>query len=363
MKDKMKTRKHNDAKSAQLTKNTVDSKKERCYNCGRSGHKSDNCQDKEKGKKCFNCNQFGHVSADCSGPKLAKVSQKTNETAETIKKKAYPVRRVEHFHGMKKTVSINGREMIALIDTGSEINLMRLEKYDELGKPTLNTEALVVTGLGQHEVKTTGGFRANDIKIMAEIQVIPSSTIQFDVIFGQPLLQDSTIIIDCHTLKLTKPAPIDESTGDEEKKPEIVGHKDNPQFKDKEENPLCCITLNDDELNLDVGNPEYFKTVADLINNYQPKATKETNIRMKIILKDDQPVYRRPRRLSRSEQQEVVRQIKQWLEDGIVRPSSSEYASLIILVKKKTGDTRICGDFRELNKKTIRNHYLLWKIS
>jgi len=42
-----------------------------------------------------------------------------------------------------------------------------------------------------------------------------------------------------------------------------------------------------------------------------------------------------------------------------VRPNSSEYTSPIVLVMKKTGDVRICADFREFNKKIIRDHYSL----
>jgi len=47
------------------------------------------------------------------------------------------------------------------------------------------------------------------------------------------------------------------------------------------------------------------------------------------------------------------------LRDGIVRPSISEYASPITLVKKKNGDTRLCVDYRQLNKKIIKDHYPL----
>ena len=38
------------------------------------------------------------------------------------------------------------------------------------------------------------------------------------------------------------------------------------------------------------------------------------------------------------------------------------HLSPIVLIKKKTGDIRICGDFRELNKKMIRDHYTLLNV-
>lgn len=43
----------------------------------------------------------------------------------------------------------------------------------------------------------------------------------------------------------------------------------------------------------------------------------------------------------------------------IARPSTSEYASPVVLVKKKNGSTRLCVDYRELNKKIVKDRYPL----
>ncbi|GFX37406.1 hypothetical protein TNCV_3106581 [Trichonephila clavipes] len=80
---------------------------------------------------------------------------------------------------------------------------------------------------------------------------------------------------------------------------------------------------------------------------------------MKIILKDDIPVYQPARRLSFSENQDVNKQIDEWLEQWIVRPSSSEYASPTVLVKKKDGTTRLCVDYRRLNRKLVKDRFPL----
>ena len=42
---------------------------------------------------------------------------------------------------------------------------------------------------------------------------------------------------------------------------------------------------------------------------------------------------------------------------GFIRPSSSPFASSVVLVKKKDGTMRMCIEYRDLNKKTIKNRY------
>lgn len=44
---------------------------------------------------------------------------------------------------------------------------------------------------------------------------------------------------------------------------------------------------------------------------------------------------------------------------GTIQPSCSDYASPIVLVKKKNGATRICVDYQRLNEKIVKNRYLL----
>ncbi|GBO12673.1 Retrovirus-related Pol polyprotein from transposon 17.6 [Araneus ventricosus] len=79
---------------------------------------------------------------------------------------------------------------------------------------------------------------------------------------------------------------------------------------------------------------------------------------MRIILKDNELVCQSPRRLAFTER-EVNKQIEEWIKKDIILPSSSEYASPIVLVKKKDGTSRMCIDYRKLNQKFFKDKFPL----
>jgi len=51
--------------------------------------------------------------------------------------------------------------------------------------------------------------------------------------------------------------------------------------------------------------------------------------------------------------------LDEYLSEGIIRPSKSEYASPIVLVKNKSGDLRLCVDYQKLNKTMVKDNYPL----
>ncbi|GJU95409.1 putative reverse transcriptase domain-containing protein [Tanacetum coccineum] len=74
------------------------------------------------------------------------------------------------------------------------------------------------------------------------------------------------------------------------------------------------------------------------------------------------PVARAPYRLAPSEMKELAEQLQELSDKGFIRPSSSPWGAPVLFVKKKDGSFRMCIDYRELNKLTVKNRYPLPRI-
>ncbi|GKC54003.1 putative reverse transcriptase domain-containing protein [Tanacetum coccineum] len=74
------------------------------------------------------------------------------------------------------------------------------------------------------------------------------------------------------------------------------------------------------------------------------------------------PVAKSPYRLAPSEMQELSGQLQELQDKGFIRPSHSPWGAPVLFVKKKDGSFRLCIDYRELNKLTVKNCYPLPRI-
>ncbi|KAL9252656.1 Retrovirus-related Pol polyprotein from transposon 297-like protein [Drosera capensis] len=74
------------------------------------------------------------------------------------------------------------------------------------------------------------------------------------------------------------------------------------------------------------------------------------------------PISKAPYRMAPAELKELKTQLEELLEKGYIRPSVSPWGAPVLFVKKKDGSMRLCIDYRELNKITIKNRYPLPRI-
>ncbi|KAL0809236.1 hypothetical protein ABMA28_011455 [Loxostege sticticalis] len=345
----------------------------KCYSCGESQHLSSQCPHKERGVKCFRCNDFGHKSTECQKSKpenhqqhpygdnfrvecsswrdesqRRQTDQKRTMFAETPEQRRRNVVMTEiddectreHNELLTDTMStvtvtpnvtklqnVNksttaekiieftenfGFTTAALIDTGSEVNIMTNDVHKQIGSPKYDDgKCFSLSGLGQFQINPLGKVTL-DIKIDGDIYnivvfyVVNKSCLPYDAIIGREFLTRVLLVMKDGCVRLL--AKDDEWMN---------------QF-----NVFTCDVAGY------VGNNDFKEKLTDLVENYQPKQVKESPIELKIVLKDDIPVAQRPRRLSLHEQQVVEQQVDEWLNDNIIRVSHSEYASPLVLSKE-----------------------------
>ena len=75
-----------------------------------------------------------------------------------------------------------------------------------------------------------------------------------------------------------------------------------------------------------------------------------------------QPISKTPYKMSTSELKELKTQLQELLDKKLIHPSTSPWGAPVLFVKKNDGSLRLCIDYRELNKVTIKNKYPLPRI-
>jgi hypothetical protein len=105
------------------------------------------------------------------------------------------------------------------------------------------------------------------------------------------------------------------------------------------------------------------KEFADVFPEELPGMLPERELEFTIDLKPGtEPIARMPYRMSTLELQELKMQLKELLDLGLIRPSVSPWGAPVIFIRKKDRSWRLCIDYRQLNKATIKNQYPLPRI-
>lgn len=295
----------------------------RCYNCGETDHQLPACT---RGIKCFRCNEYGHKSNDCNKNTNRALKIQENGTEE-ISVTPY------------KDLKINDVELKVLIDTGSDVNLINMTKFKRLDEEKINynpNDTLSISGIAENEVKTQGSFIAtvqiDGYYYKTTFYVVDEDTIPVEVILGNPILADFELNFSPNKVTVKK-----------------IQH-------------LTLLAESEKEAHekYDIGEKQYAKQIVKMIEECKPaEVKKESNVELKILLTDESPIYQNPRRLSPFEMDIVNKQLDEWTEQEVIKTSKSDFASPIVLSKKKNGKYRLCIDYRRLNKKVIKERFPL----
>ena len=104
---------------------------------------------------------------------------------------------------------------------------------------------------------------------------------------------------------------------------------------------------------------EFPDVFPDDISSLPPDREVEFTI---YLIPGTEPISIPPYRMSPAELRELKAQLEELLSKGFIQPSISPWGAPVLFVKKKYGNLRLCIDYRQLNRVTIRNQYPLPRI-
>ena len=119
----------------------------------------------------------------------------------------------------------------------------------------------------------------------------------------------------------------------------------------------------EDEARQELGLPqvvcEYEDVFPDELPGVPPHGDVDFTIELHI---GTSPISMTPHRMVSAELQELKVQLHEFLDKGFIRPITSPWGAPVLFSNKKDKTLRLCIDYRELNRVTIKNRYPLMRI-
>ncbi|GJY25075.1 putative reverse transcriptase domain-containing protein [Tanacetum coccineum] len=269
---------------------------------------------------CFNCNRPGHVTKDCrSVPRNVNPVNARNPTVRAC----YECGSTDHVSFVSTTF----------------IPLLGLEPSD-LG---FKYEIEIASGQLVEIDKVIKGCKLEIKGHVFDIDLIPFGHGSFDVIIGIDWLSNIKAEIICHEKVVRIPLPDGNVL-------RVLGERPDEKVR------FFMGVKKQEEIVVVRDFPEVF---PDDLPGLPP--VRETEFRIELI-PGATPVAKSLYRLAPSELEELSGQLKELRDKGFIRPSLSPWGAAMLFVKKKDGSFRMCIDYRELNKLTVKNRYLLPRI-
>ncbi|GKD07995.1 putative reverse transcriptase domain-containing protein [Tanacetum coccineum] len=294
---------------------------------------------------CYGCGEKGHFKGKCP-----KGRNQPNEGARAI---AYVV--VENPQQNPNVVTgmflLNDHSACILFDSGAEKSFVSsaFTPFIDIAPTALNT-SYEVELVDRKVISTNTVLRGYTLALYNhcfKIDILPTRLGSFDVIVGMDWLSYHRGVIDYYEKIVRIPLPNGEIL-------EVQGER-----PEKDPGSLACIKVDEkklDDIRVVQDFPEVF---PDDLSSLPP--VREIEFRIDLI-PGASPVVKSPYRLAPSEMLELSNQLKELQEKGFIRPSHSPWGAPVLFVKKKDGAMRMCIDYRELNKLTIKNRYPLPRI-
>ncbi|GJT47861.1 putative reverse transcriptase domain-containing protein [Tanacetum coccineum] len=321
---------------------------------------------------CFKCGQAGHLQRDCKKNIGASSSGHADKKPDAsgrvfaLTQDQLPI--LQYHHG---AIIYIERAVFVLFDTGATHSVISTKFASCFTMtPILLDHVLFISTPMKDSARITHVYRDLPLQFddkIRSVNALPLDMCEFDIILGMDWLAAHRATIDCHSRRVI--------FGDIHA-PEFIYHGSLPGKPMKIISALKARTL------LSHGCEGFLATIHDttsdvssihdqpIVSEFQdvfpdelpgipPIRDVEFNIE---LIPGAEPISKAPYRMAPIELKELKDQLQELLERGFIRPSVSPWGAPVLFVKKKDGSMRLCIDYRELNKITIRNRYPLPRI-
>ncbi|GJS36691.1 putative nucleotidyltransferase, ribonuclease H [Tanacetum coccineum] len=252
---------------------------------------------------------------------------------------------------MTGTFTLNDHYATTLFDSGADyssvsttfIPLLGIEPSD-LG---FSYEIEIASGQLVEIDKVIKGCKLEIDGHVFDINLIPFGSVSFNVIIGMDWLFDHKAEIIYHEKVVRIPlldGKVLRVLG--EKPEENMRQLISAKAKEKKQEEIMVVR-------------DFLEVFPNDLSGLPP--VREIEFQIELVL-GAMPVTESPYRLTPSELEELSGQLRELRDKGFIPPSSSPWGAPVLFVKKKDGSFRMCIDYRELNKLTIKNRYPLLRI-
>ena len=162
------------------------SKASRCFNCGSPDHKKAQCK---KTVKCFKCGEQGHISPNC-----AKSDQNKERNINTHNQVNLVNKSI-----MEKIVYMNQYKVNALIDTGSDVTLIREDIFIKFKNICVEYKTLNLTAFGGKTCTTKGyivvTMSIDNVKREVKCHIVSKNHLNVECIVGKNFIIQTNMTV------------------------------------------------------------------------------------------------------------------------------------------------------------------------
>ncbi|GAU35508.1 hypothetical protein TSUD_155390 [Trifolium subterraneum] len=331
-----------------------------CSECG-SVHNGE-CM---KGKGvCFHCKQPGHYKNEC--PKLHGSGGSSGTTRSKGQVYSLDGEQARGNNALIVDICHLGQsEVVVLFDCGATNSFISVECVMRLGlsSTSLLPPMTVVVATGG-KVVSKRVFQNCPVSVAGKIYHVDLICLplkDMDIVLGMDWLSANTVYIGGAEKNLY--VPIDLNAESRALTALLQNTHQLIQYLGAENKCFSIMFTISSESSLSPSDipivREYLDVFPEEINSLPPEREIEFSID---LVPGSQPISVAPYKMSPLELRELKSQLEDLLQKHFIRPSVSPWGAPVLLVKKKDGTMRLCIDYRQLNKVTIKNKYLLPRI-